>query len=78
MPLGRPADLKARSITITSDPTASLGLPGLSAATTGKIMTSYTTVDRTNLTNVLDGAVVYDTDLGQFWGYANGGWVAMS
>ena len=78
MPLGRPGDLKARSLRVTTDPNATLGLPGITSATTGKVLTSYTTVERTNLTNVLDGTMVYDTDLNQFWGYANGAWVAMS
>lgn len=77
MPTGRDGDIRGKSFTVLGDATQSLGLVGLTNGSVGSVAPSYTAAQIANLTNAVDGTIVYDTDNQVFMGQANGVFVSL-
>ena len=72
MPLGYPSDLKAKSLTVSGQTV--LSNLTVTSTTSGFVVPRMNTAERTALTNVVDGTLIYNTQLDRFEAYANSTW----
>lgn len=77
MPLGYPQDLKAKTLRVAGDAVFS-GRLELTSTTNGFVVPNVDAAQLANLTNIVNGMLVYNTDDEQYQGYANGNWVALN
>lgn len=78
MPLSRPGQLKIRKLVVVGDANASIGANGLTAGSTGSVVPSLSSSDLANVSNKVDGSIIYNTTDETFYGFANGVAVALS
>lgn len=73
MPLGFPQNLKAKTLNVAGETVLSGGVK-MTSTTNGFVVPRMNDAARANLSNLVNGTIIYNTDNERFEGYANGSW----